>query len=1146
MSDALLSGPLAREVSLDDRYARPSGRVLLSGTQALIRLLIEQAHADKAAGLDTAGLVSGYRGSPLGGFDQELWRAERYLSPLGVRFQPGINEDLAATAVWGSQQANAFPGAKHQGVFGMWYGKGPGVDRSGDALKHANAWGTSPFGGVLAIAGDDHGAKSSSLAHQSEFALIDARMPVLHPADPAEIVDFGRFGYALSRFSGLWVGMKLAATVVDSAMTVDRRETPRTFVLPGDAAFAGGRPHIRWPDGPLAQEQRMIEVKQPAAHAFIAANPLDRLIWPGARDRFAILTVGKAWNDVRAALAMLGIDEGRAAALGLRLIKLGIVWPLDVARIVTLMGAAETVLVVEEKRALVESQLKEAFYSRALTRPPRIIGKAGRDGRPLLNEAGELDAVAVACAIAHLLGPGVELPPLPETSGATSPTASVARTPYFCSGCPHNSSTRVPEGSVALGGIGCHSMAMHMERGTVAYTQMGGEGATWIGQAPFTETPHIFQNLGDGTFFHSGSLGVRAAVAAGVNMTFKILYNDAVAMTGGQPVDGALDVPKIVEMLRAEGVRRIAVVAADPSQYTRTLGSGGEVTLHHRDRLDEVQRDLRDVKGVSALIYDQVCAAELRRRRKRGKAPKPAQRVFINPHVCEGCGDCGVQSNCLSIQPFETEFGTKRQIDQASCNVDMSCLKGFCPSFVTVRGEPRARASPALELNLPSIPEPEPLRLDSTYRILVAGVGGTGVVTIGALLAMAANIEGKAAATYDMTGMAQKGGPVLSHIAIAPNGTAIAGAPAPAGSARLLIGCDPIVAAEAGTIARLDAERCAAVWNGRAAAVGAFTREPDLEMPLARFRNVIEAAVAAGRSWELPATRLAEERLGDAVGANLLLLGHAWQRGLVPLAARSIEAAIRLNGVQTEMNLAAFALGRSLAFAPADDNRDMRDPTLDEVIDRHADFLADYQDAAYATRYRDAVAAIRAAETRIVPGACALAEAVARNLGKLMSYKDEYEVARLHSATGFAESLRAQFEPGAKLVYHLAPPFLAGKDPARPDRPRKRAFGPGITPLFRALARLRGLRGTLFDPFGHCVERRMERALITDYLALVERLARTLTSANHPTAVALARLPERIRGFGPVKMANVAAAKAAEARLMAALADPVAGMAEAA
>lgn len=1127
------------DVSLDDRYALTSGRVLLSGTQALVRLLIEQARADEAAGRRTAGFVSGYRGSPLGGFDQELWRAERHLSPLGVRFQPGINEDLAATAVWGSQQANAFPGARHQGVFGMWYGKGPGVDRSGDALKHANAWGTSPLGGVVAIAGDDHGAKSSSLAHQSEFALIDARMPVLHPSNPAEIVDFGLYGYALSRFAGLWVGMKLAATTVDSAMTTDRHGTPSAFVLPGNEALADERCHIRWPDGPLAQEQRMIEVKLPAARAFIAANPLDHVVWATPRPQFAILAVGKASSDARAALDMLGVDEGRAGALGLRLIKLGIVWPIDVERIVTLLGGADTVLVVEEKRALIEAALKEAFYDRVGSHSPRIIGKAGRHGAPLLSEAGELDAVGVARAIAHLLGPDVELQSLPEPSSATSPAAPVVRTPYFCSGCPHNSSTRLPEGSVALGGIGCHSMAMHMDRGTVAYTQMGGEGATWIGQAPFTETPHVFQNLGDGTFFHSGSLGVRAAVAARVNITFKILYNDAVAMTGGQPVDGALDVPKIVKMLRAEGVSRIAIVAADPSKHARAWGLGGAVTLHHRDRLDLVQRELRGLKGVSALIFDQVCAAELRRRRKRGTSAKPAQRVFINPDVCEGCGDCGIQSNCLSIQPLETRFGTKRQIDQASCNIDMSCLKGFCPSFVTVEGERRAQSPPVSDRNSPPLPEPEALPLDSTYRILIAGVGGTGVVTIGALLAMAAHIEGKAAATYDMTGMAQKGGPVLSHVAIAPADAAIAGAPAPAGSARLLIGCDPVVAADAATIARLDAKRGAAVWNSRATAIGAFTRDPDLQMPLSWFRETIRDAAAAGRSWELPATGLAEERLGDAVGANLLLLGHAWQRGLVPLALRSIEAAIRLNGVQAEMNLAAFSLGRSLALEPADDRSDVREPTLDDVIDRYADFLEGYQNAAYSQRYRSAVAAVRAAEALAVPGASTLADAAARSLGKLMAYKDEYEVARLHSATGFADSLRAQFEPGARLVYHLAPPFLGGKDPAHPERPRKRAFGAWIAPLLRIVARMRGLRGTWFDPFGHGADRRMERALIADYLALLERLARVLTPTNHAQAVALARLPERIRGFGPVKAASIAAVNTEQARLMAALEAPV-------
>lgn len=1114
---------MSSDLSLSNRYTRTCGTVLLSGTQALVRMLIEQARSDRAAGLDTAGFVSGYRGSPLGGFDQELWRARAQLDPLGIHFQPGLNEELAATAVWGSQQSSALPGALHDGVFGLWYGKGPGVDRSGDALKHANAWGTSRAGGVLAIAGDDHAAKSSSLAHQSEFALIDARMPVLHPSDAGEIIDFGLYGYALSRAAGLWVGMKLTSTVLDSAQTIDRLGSQARFVAPVNGLDA----HIRWPDGPLAQEQRMVHVKLPAARAFIAANPLDRLVWAGREDRLAIVVPGKSWNDVRAALEMLGIDSRRANQIGLRLIKVSVVWPLDSENLIRLIGDAETVLVVEEKRALIETELKAAYFDRCGSGTPRVIGKVGLSGEALLAEAGELDALSVARAVRRLLEQSVELPPLPQPFEASR--AVVSRTPYFCSGCPHNRSTRVPAGSIALGGIGCHSMAMHMERGTIAYTQMGGEGATWIGHAPFTSTRHVFQNLGDGTFFHSGSLAIRAAVAAHRTITFKLLVNDAVAMTGGQPIDGELGVSKIVQLLRAEGVRRIAVVTERPQNYANAWGPGADVTLHERDTLEAVQRELRDVEGVSALIFEQVCAAELRRRRKRGKAPAAPMRVLINPDVCEGCGDCGVQSNCLSIQPLETEFGTKRRIDQSSCNADYSCLKGFCPSFVTVEGEHSpARPDPiatSAELPLPVLP-----RLDGTYRIVVAGVGGTGVVTVGALLAAAAHIEGKASATYDMTGMAQKAGPVLSHVAIAASSEAIAGAPTPAGAARLLIGCDPIVAADPQTLSLIDRDRGAAVWNSLAVATAAFTRDPDAEADSGELGRTIASAVPEGRSGPLAATSIAREALGDTIGANLLLVGAAWQKGLIPLGLSSIEAAIRLNGVQGELNLAAFSLGRRQALGLGLEVKPAAEPTVDELINRYGRLLTAYQDAAYAQRYRVAIDAISAAERRTSCGSEQLTRAVARNLGKLMAYKDEYEVARLHLSASFAAELDRQAGKGARVRYYLAPPFLSGADPST-GRPRKRAFGRWIIPAFRLLAALRRVRGTWLDPFGRTSERKSERALVHRYLTLVERLAVEVTPANLPAAVALAAAADLIRGFGPVKAAGIAKAQAEEARL---------------
>lgn len=1103
---------------LDDRYRLPHGPILISGTQALVRLLIEQAWADRARGIRTAGYVSGYRGSPLGGLDTELWRAKSHLAPLEIFFQPGLNEDLAATAVWGSQQANAIGQGRHDGVFGLWYGKGPGVDRSGDALKHANAWGTSPHGGVVAVAGDDHGAKSSSLAHQSEPALIDARMPVLHPADVADIVTLGRYGIALSRFAGLWTGLKVTAAVMDSAAIVTRPTDDADWILPTTDGLSG-MPHLRWPDDPVAQERRLIEVKLPAALAFLRSNPLNYIANFSGRDRIAILGVGKAWNDVCAALELLGLDAAALRALGIRLGKVVAIWPADPDRLIDLIGPATTVLVVEEKRALIERQVKEALFDRAAGRSVRVFGKAG----PLpLPETGELEPLQIARAIRVILGDDPRLRPLPELP---SQAASSARTPYFCAGCPHNSSTRLPDGSIALGGIGCHSMAMSMDRGTIAYAQMGGEGATWIGQAPFSTTKHVFQNLGDGTFYHSGSLGIRAAVAAGVNITFKILFNDAVAMTGGQPVEGELTVARIVSLLRAEGVGRIVVLANDPSRH-RALARDDGVTVDHRDALDRVQRSLRDTPGVSALIFDQACAAELRRRRKRGKAPRPKTRVYINPDICEGCGDCGIQSNCVAVQPLSTPFGTKRRIDQAACNVDLSCLKGFCPSFVTIDGAPNADG-PLQPSVTPPLPEPVVPAITGAYRIMIAGIGGTGIVTVGALLMAAARIEGKAAASYDMTGMAQKGGAVVSHVALANEAAMITATAAPTASARLLIGCDPLVAAAHDVLARLDPVAGAAIWEVEAAATGAFTRKPNDAPATEPLDTAIRARVAPGMDWRLAARRVAEEGLGSAAGANLVLLGFAWQQGLVPLQRVSIEAAIRANAVAVDANIAAFALGRALVLSPApvDPGVHLLEP-IDALIERHAVRLTAYQDAVYAARYRATIGDVRASEARVAPDTSALTRAVAENLGRLMTYKDEYEVARLWTAGDFLNRL-----PKGRRRFHLAPPLLPGTDPFHPDRPRKRVFGAGTLQLFRILASLRRVRGTAFDPFGYGAERRRERALASDYAALAGRIAEGLTPQNYDAAVALARWPDQIRGFGPVKAAAIDVAQEARSAL---------------
>lgn len=1092
--------------AIQRRYDLTDAPVLLNGMQAITRLLIDQAASDKAAGLKTAGFVSGYRGSPLGGLDMELKRAARFLDGANIRFQPGINEDIAATSVWGSQQANAFGGAKYDGVFGLWYGKGPGLDRSGDAIKHANAWGVSEHGGVLAVVGDDHGAKSSSLAHQSEGVLIDACIPVLHPASIAEIVEYGLYGYALSRFSGLWVALKLTASVADTAALAACH--PQTFRRP-EFPSRDGR-YIRWPDSPIAQEERLFEVKLPAARAFVSANPIDATIWQTPRDKQAIVCVGKAYNDVRAALDLLKIRSDDAAGLGLRLIKVGIVWPLDSERLRPLLGGVERVLVVEEKKSLVESALKQALFGR--DGPKEIVGKRDQEGAPLLPQSGELDAEIVARAIAGFLAP-VQRFELPKSLAVRTPHL---RTPYFCAGCPHNQSTKAPKGSIAIGGIGCHSMAMHMERDTIAYTQMGGEGASWIGQAPFSETAHVFQNIGDGTFFHSGSLGVRAAVAAGVNITFKILYNDAVAMTGGQAVDGPLSIGKVTQILRAEGVERIALVS-DEVRRRAPPGTVDGVTLHHRDALDEVQQSLRETPGVSALIYDQVCAAENRRRRRRGLAPKPAQRVFINPDVCEGCGDCGIQSNCIAIQALATPRGTKRVIDQSACNVDASCLKGFCPSFVTVEGAaierlrvrridtPLDRAAP------PPIASSQCEQLP--YRIVLAGVGGTGVVTLGAIIAAAALIDGRSASTYDMTGMAQKGGPVLSHVSIADRSHELHGGQIAPGSANLLIGCDLVVAASHEALRLLRPQSAAAVWNTHAAALGGFTRHSDAIAAPEPLAARIEGLLGADHCHAVAATELSEAVLNDTVGANLILLGAAWQQGLMPLSLEAIEEAINLNGVEIDANLAAFRLGRSAAYAKQEP-ASAEPLTYKSLMEANTDFLREYQDEPYSDRYLSVMTQLHQAEQSLRPGSERLSLIGARNLARLMAYKDEYEVARLHVSGDFLAALR---KSGGRVRFHLAPPFMPGREAFAPNRPKKRTFGAWIIPLLAFLGQLRVLRGTRWDPFGWTRERRKERALIDEYIACLTRISAELDQFNYEAAIEWAQWPEPIKGYGPVK-----------------------------
>ena len=1150
-------------VSLEDKYTLDSGRIYLTGIQALVRLPLMQRRRDDAAGLNTACFISGYRGSPLGGYDQALWAARKFLQKQNIEFQPGLIEDLGATAVWGSQQVGLWPGAKHDGVFGIWYGKGPGVDRTGDVLKHANFAGTSKYGGVLALAGDDHACKSSTVPHQSEHAFIAHMMPVLNPSNVQEILDYGLYGWAMSRYSGLWVGFKTIAENVDSSASVHVDPNRVGIVLPEDFAMPAGGLNIRWPDPPMVQEERLMRDKLYAALAFARANKLDHLVYDSGRHRFGIVTTGKSYLDVRQALDDLGIDRALAAELGICIYKVGMPWPLEPSGVRAFAEGLDELIVVEEKRALIENQLKEQLYNWRADKRPVIVGKfdEGRDW--ILPSTGELTPDQIAVVIGKRLlkylnhtGLAERVRYLEEREGQKKIVkAAVDRVPYFCSGCPHNTSTRVPEGSRALAGIGCHYMATWMpDRKAETFSQMGGEGAAWIGQARFTETKHVFVNLGDGTYFHSGSLAIRAALAAGVNVTYKILFNDAVAMTGGQPVDGTISVPMIAAQLAAEGVKTMVVVTDRPEIYggagmpSKLLPHG--VPVEHRDELDHVQQRLRDTPGVSVMIYDQTCAAEKRRRRKRGLMEDPARRVFINEAVCEGCGDCSKVSNCLSVVPVETEFGRKRAIDQSSCNKDFSCVNGFCPSFVSVLGgsprKPKPAAQGAADL-FPVLPEPDLPSLDQPYGIMITGIGGTGVITIGALLGMAAHLEGKGVSVLDQAGLAQKGGAVVSHVRVARTPEDIHAVRIAAGGARLMLGCDLVVAASGEAQSKIHPGLTRQVVNSNEAITGAFTQNPDFVIPgKAMLATVAKNGGDPALLDTVDATRIATALLGDSIATNLFMLGYAWQKGLVPVSHEALEKAIELNGTAVPMNKAAFLWGRRAAHdlarverlvAPAPDAVRKLSRTLDEVLARRVEQLTAYQDAAYAARFTTLVGKVRAAEAKF--GREDLTDAVARNYYKLLAYKDEYEVARLYTDGSFLKQLEAQFEGDYKLQFHLAPPSFSEKDPET-GHLKKRTFGPWMLKAFRLLARMKRLRGTALDPFGRTAERKGERQLIADYEAVVEELLARLGPDTHAVCVALARVPEQIRGYGHIKDEALAKAKAREAELLASLRTPAA------
>jgi len=1150
------------DVTLADKYERQSGRIYISGIQALVRLPMVQQQRDLAAGINTGGFISGYRGSPLGGLDSELWRTQALLKRHQVVFQPGLNEDLAATAVWGSQQVALQP-ASVQGVFGMWYGKGPGVDRTMDVFKHANMAGTSRHGGVLAIAGDDHGCQSSTLPHQSEQLFEAALLPILNPASVQEYLDFGLLGIALSRFSGCWVGFKAIAETVESAASIEIDSARLNIVIPADFEPPPGGLNIRWPDPPLEAERRLHGPKMDAVAAFARANAIDRIVVEPRNPRFGIITTGKAYLDVRQAFDDLGLTAEAIAALGIRIYKVGLTWPLERQGARRFAEGLQDVLVVEEKRGFIERQLVEILYNMPADRRPAVVGKRDEAGAVLLGSEGEITPTMVAKAIVSRLERfGVSNPNLRqriarlESFAQVQNSAKLQRAPFFCSGCPHNTSTVVPEGSRALAGIGCHGMAIFMpHRRTETVTQMGGEGTSWIGQAAFSRDKHVFQNLGDGTYAHSGSIALRAAAAAGVNITYKILYNDAVAMTGGQPAEGSLTVPQIAHQVAAEGAKLIAVISDEPDKYPSIDIFPPGTLVHHRSELDTIQRRMRDTAGLTVIIYDQTCAAEKRRRRKRGQYPDPPKRVFINEEVCEGCGDCSTQSNCISVKPLDTELGRKRQIDQSSCNKDFSCVNGFCPSFVTVHGGTIRKAKIATETTatsnpLDALPPPNAAPLHETYNILVAGIGGTGVLTVGALLGMAGHIEGKGISVLDFTGMAQKNGAVTSHIRIAPTPDDLKAVRVGAGAAHLLLGCDLVVAASASVLERMEREVTRAVVNTHEQPTAQFVTDQELQFPANDMRKALTDAVGEKRIDLLDATRLATRLLGDSIASNLFMLGYAFQKGLIPIGFEAIDRAIELNNVAVAANRKAFAWGRFAAH-DADALRKMVEPkivessekrSVDWLIGERERRLTAYQNAAYARRYRALVDRARAAENSM-GGSGKFTESVARYFYKLMAYKDEYEVARLYTDGSFKEKLNEQFEGDFKLSFHLAPPLLAGRDGG--GRLKKRAYGSWVWPVFRILAATRRLRGTAFDLFGYTSERRAERALIAQYENVIGDVSSALGPHNHTLAIRIAGLPDQIRGYGHIKEANMAIAAKAHDELLTAFKSTLAGRAAA-
>jgi indolepyruvate ferredoxin oxidoreductase len=1142
---------MSKPISLDDKYTALTGRVYLTGIQALVRLPISQHLRDQQAGLNTAGYISGYRGSPLSGYDTELIKARKILEPNNIFFDPGLNEELAATAVWGSQQAGIFGKPKFDGVHSIWYAKNPGLDRAGDALKHGNFNGSAKHGGVLCVVGDDHAAKSATMPNQGDFAFMSFGMPVLYPANVQEVIDFGLYGWAMSRFSGCWLGFKVLPQLMDASASVSVDPGRVQIVLP-EFDFPPDGVNIRWPDDRFTPEARLLDYKLPAAQAFARANAVNRIAL-GAGKRFGIVTAGKSFLDVLQALEELGIDERRANQLGISVLKLGLTWPIDPVGAREFAEGREEILVVEEKQPIIQDQLRTLLYHLPESRRPRVVGQTDELGRPVLSAKMDLDPLEVAQAIAKRL---LALQPDSELENRLAHVEAqlnqpkfsktkLQRVPYFCSGCPHSSSIPRPKDSREMGGIGCHWMAVwHPEFDLEPSTQMGGEGANWVGQSHFTETEHVFQNLGDGTYYHSGYLAIRWAISTGTNITYKILYNDASAMTGGQPVEGHPTVPMITNQLHGEGVRRIAVVSDEPGKYPSNIGFAPGTTIHHRDEMEALQLELRDIKGVSVIVYDQTCAAEKRRRRKRGTFPDPQQRLFINDLVCEGCGDCSVQSNCISVEPVETEFGRKRHINQSSCNKDYSCKSGFCPSFVTVEGG-RLRKHKAQENVadlVAKLPEPPVPNLDKPFNLVVTGIGGTGVITVGALLGMAAHIEGKGSSVLDSIGLAQKNGSVLSYVRVAKTPDDLTTARIPVGATDCLIACDMVVAANQEAMVAVSKGRTRGVVNGNVTPTAAFVLNPDVDTDTSEITGRLTRVLGRDAIDFIDAQELSSRLLGDAIGQNIMLMGAAYQKGLLPVGLAALEQAIEMNGVSIRMNREAFAWGRLAAHDLALVERiaglrpDRKAPpaeTVEAMVARRVAFLTDYQDAAYAARYKALVDDVQKAEQAAVPGATSLSKAVARYYFKLMAYKDEYEVARLHTDPAFMEKLKAEFEGDFKLAFNLAPPIMAKPDPVSGE-PTKRRFGPWVVSLFRVLRAMKGLRGTAFDIFGYSEERKLERRLIVEYAARMRDLIGRLAPANYDVAVEIASVPERIRGYGYIKRRHLAEVEPKQAELLAA------------